>query len=353
MIRKNAFYPGIFALLLLAAGCNQTRPSYSSESTTPVWLEDVSRRTIREITTTTGTAKAAATVEVKSEVNGKYHLQNNPKTGKPFKMGDIVELGTELIRLENPTAVNNISLPTKKMDVQIAESEWKGQQKVFELGGATEKEVLNAEKSYIQSKTSLEEAEREMDKLMVKAPFKGVITKLPYFTPGVEIASGEILFEIKDYAHMYMEIELPETAIAKVEMGQAVLVTNYNFKSDTLTGRVTQLSPAINETTRTFSGFITIDNPELLLRPGMLAKGEIITLQKDSVLAVPKEIVRTNRQRKMVYTVERNMANEIGLSTGISDDKWIEVTGGLKDGDKIVVRGYNYLRHRSPVKIMK
>ena len=151
-----------------------------------------------------------------------------------------------------------------------------------------------------------------------------------------------------------MEIALPENTIDKVKVGQKVLVTNYNIKSDTLSGLVTQLSPAINEDTRTYTGFITINNPELKLRPGMFAKGEIITLQKDSVIVIPKDIVNSRRGgNRIVYTIEQNRAMEKIITTGISDDRFIEVESGLNQGDKIVVKGYEFLRNRGKVKIMK
>ena len=59
------------------------------------------KRDVRELTTTTGTAKAAKTVEVKSETNGKYELMINPKTKRPYKLGDIVEEGAVIIKLNN------------------------------------------------------------------------------------------------------------------------------------------------------------------------------------------------------------------------------------------------------------
>jgi RND family efflux transporter MFP subunit len=342
-----------FALSLPA--CDGARPTRSNDSTTPVWLGDVTRRSIREVSTTTGTAKAARAAEVKSEKTGRYNLQENPRTGRPYKLGDIVEAGAVVVRLENPMEMNSISIETKKMDVTITEQEWIGQKRLSDsLRAATEKEVLSAEKSYINAKNALENARDELEKFAVKAPFRGVITKLPYFTPGIEVASGQAMFEIMDYASMYLAIELSENVIDRVNVGQRVLVTNYNIKSDTLDGRVTQLSPAINEATRTFSGFIAIDNPALKLRPGMFVKGDIITLQKDGVLAVPKEIVRSQRNNsKSVFVIERNMAAERNIKPGISDDTYIEVESGLNEDDKVVIKGYEWLRNRGQVKIMK
>ena len=210
------------------------------------------------------------------------------------------------------------------------------------------------ESSYIQAQSALESAYTELAKLTIKAPFKGAIVNLPYFTPNVEIASGETMVGLMDYSQMYMEIALPENTIDKVKVGQKVLVTNYNIKSDTLSGLVSQLSPAINEDTRTYTGYITINNPALKLRPGMFAKGEIITLQKDSVIAIPKDIVNSRRGgNRIVYTIEQNRAMEKIITTGISDDRFIEVENGLNQGDKIVVKGYEFLRNRGKVKIMK
>jgi len=351
---RNIKNIGYILLAFALNGCgNSSNYNPGSESTTPVWLSEVGKRTIRELTTTTGTAKAAKTAELKSEINGKYQLQINPKTGKPYKLGDIVEAGATVIRLENQEHLNSISMETKKMQVNITEKEWKGYQVLLAKGGATEKEVMNAESSYISAKLNLEDAETKMEQLSIKAPFKGVIVKLPYFTPNVLANSGEVMLGIMDYSQMYLEIELPENTLNKVQVGQDVFVTNYNIKSDTLKGKVTQLSPAINEETRTYSGFIVINNPELKLRPGMFAKGEIITQQRDSVLVIPKEIVSVRRGFSSVFTVERNSAVAKPIKTGISDENYIEVTGGLQAGDKIVTKGYDWLRDRSRVKIMK
>ena len=350
---KSIKYIGFILLAFSLNACNEQRSSSSSETTTPVWLTEVGKRNIRELTTTTGTAKASKTAEIKSEITGKYELMNNPKTGRPYKLGDIVEAGAVIVKLNNKEHENSISLQTKKMQVDIARKEWDGQKVVYDKGGATEKDVLNAESSYIQAQTALETANTELEKINIRAPFKGVIVTLPYFTPGIDVASGEIIVGMMDYSQMYMEIALPENAIEKVKVGQKVLVTNYNIKSDTLSGTVSQLSPAINEETRTFSGYIAINNPELKLRPGMFAKGEIITLQRDSVLFIPKEIVNARRGMRNVFTVEQNRAVEKYIKTGISDDRYTEVTEGLNEGDKIVIKGYEFLRNRGKVKIMK
>ncbi len=258
-----------------------------------------------------------------------------------------------IVRLENQEYENNVQLESKKLQIEITEKEWEGQKVLYEKGGATQKDVTNAENSYINAKLALENAYITLNKLNIKAPFKGVIVALPYFTPQVEVASGSTIAELMDYSKMYIETQFPENALTKLAVGQSVHVTNYNIKSDTLKGRLTQLSPAINEDTRTFSGYIAIDNPDLKLRPGMFAKADVVTIRKDSVLSIPKNIIKNRRGGKLVYTVDRNSATEKVIRTGISNDKYIEIETGLEPGDKIVIKGYEWLRNRSKVKVMK
>ena len=85
----------------------------------------------------------------------------------------------------------------------------------------------------------------------------------------------------------------------------------------------------------------------------MFTKADIITFKKDSVLSIPKDIIKNRRGRKVVYTVDRNSAEEKVIETGISNGEYIEVTKGLKIGDKIVIKGHDWLRNRSKVKVMK
>ena len=117
---------GVIALLIVCYACGGDRSNQSSETTTPVWVEDVRPRTIEEYVTTTGTAKAVKTGEIKSEMNGAYRLQKNPVTGRPYRLGDIVEAGAVIIRLENKEYENNVQLESKKLQIQITEKEGAG-----------------------------------------------------------------------------------------------------------------------------------------------------------------------------------------------------------------------------------
>ena len=102
---------------------------------------------------------------------------------------------------------------------------------------------------------------------------------------------------------MYMDVQLPEKYISVIKPGQLVKLTNYTIPDDTITGRITQLSPAINADTRTFKGNITVNNPDYLLRPGMFVKADIVTNHKDSVIVIPKNIILSRQRGKTVFHI--------------------------------------------------
>ncbi len=344
---------GICCAGALFISCGNSGYSSSSETATPVYLTEVGVRTIEEFITTTGTAKAAKNIELSSETEGAYYLQKNPKTGKPYQLGDMVEEGAVIIRLESKSVENDIAIESKRLQVEIAKKELEGQRSLLEQGGATELDVNNAENTYLNAQTSLENAEISLSKMSITAPFKGVITSLPYYTQGINVTSGNVLVQLMDFSTMYLEAQFPESNMESLEVGQEVYVTNYNIKSDTLHAELTQLSPAIDETTRTFKGFIKIDNPEMLLRPGMFAKADIISERRENVVAIRKDYITMRGGRQIIFTVERTNAVENVIETGVSDEKWVEVTKGISEGDKIVKSGFEWLRNRSKVKVMQ
>jgi RND family efflux transporter MFP subunit len=156
-----------------------------------------------------------------------------------------------------------------------------------------------------------------------------------------------------DYRTMYMDVQLPEKYISVIKPGQPVLLTNYTIPEDTIIGNVTQLSPAINADTRTFKGTIAIDNKDFLLRPGMFVKADIVTNRKDSVIVIPKNIILSRQKGKTVFIVDRGVAAERIIETGLENISDAEVTRGLAKNERVVISGYETLSNRSKVKIIK
>lgn len=346
-------FVALIALIGAATACNNQPANTTTELAVPVSVTDVKPGSIEKVINTTGTMNATKKTVVNTEMTGKYKLMVNPRTRRPFALGDVVENGQVIVRLEDAEYVNGIGLEAKKLNLEITEQNMKKQESLYEKGGVTLLDFRNAEVSYTNAKDAFERANLQLAKMKVTAPFKGVITDLPAITNGTQVSTGTAVASLMDYSTMTVEVNLPEKFITDVQIDQDVRIMNYTLPNDTLHGSVKELSPAISTETRTFKGVIVVENPGLKLRPGMFAKADIVLARKDSVIVIPKDIIISNQRGKSVFIIENGTANEKRITLGYENQNEAEITSGLKINDRLVTKGFETLKNRSKVKIVK
>ena len=343
----------VVGMFLFVLGCGNPDTQIQTEIEVQVSVEDVGLKPIEEFVVATGTVNASEDVVLKSEMTGYYHLTINPLTSRPFAIGDFVKKDQEIIHLENPEQENSIKLESVLLNLEISQSEYEKQKSLYEKGGVTLRELKNAESSYINAKYSHEAALFQLAKFKIAAQFDGIIVDMPYYTDGIKIASGVELVHIMNYKKLNTEINLPGKLLELVTAGQSVRVTNYMIPDKILLGKISQVSPALDPETRTFKATVNIDNPDLLLRPGMFVKAEIITAHKDSTIVIPKNVILARRNRKSVFVVEKSFAAERVVTSGLENPDEVEIVQGLQQGDRLVINGFETLRNGSRVAIVR
>jgi RND family efflux transporter MFP subunit len=349
---KNSIF--ITAVLFIAlTGCRNQDQNLSADVEIPVSVEDIKLKPIEEFINTTGTAFPKGEIILKSKITASYFLEKNPQTGRYWQLGDKIKAGDLIARLEDKEYVNSIKLETNELNLELSESELKKQESLYEKGGVTLKDLKTASINYANAKTTVENAKLQLEKTKIVAPISGVIVDLPYYTQSTQVETGSTIARLMDYQVMYMDVQLPEKYISAIKPGQVVKLTNYTIPEDTIIGNITQLSPAINADTRTFKGNISINNPNYLLRPGMFVKADIVTNHKDSVIVIPKSIIMSRQKGKTVFIVDRGVAAERIIETGLENITDVEVTRGLAKNERVVTSGFETLSNRSKVKIIK
>jgi len=340
------------AVLVLTA-CGNPDTQVSTNIASPVSVEDIQPKMIEEYITATGTVSATAEVLLKAESSGYYRLAINPQTSRLFVMGDRVKKGTIIVYIDNPEQENTIRIKSQELTLDISKREYEKQKSLYEKGGVTLHELKNAEKALIDAQYSYDNAMIQLSKLRITAPFDGVIIDLPYYTPGNKIDSGAEMVHLMNYEKLTMETQLPGRHLGRVIPRQPVRVTNYTLPDKIFNGSITQVSPALDPETRSFKATIAVDNPDLLLRPGMFVKSEVVVSQADSTIVIPKNIILTRRNNKIVFVVERGTSVERTIETGLENPDEVQITKGLEIGERLVVGGYETLRNRSAVKIIQ
>jgi RND family efflux transporter MFP subunit len=344
----------ILAVVLMAiTGCRNQEQNLNADVEIPVSVQDIKLSSIEEFINTTGIAFPKGEIVLKSKITASYFLEKNPQTGRYWQLGDKVKAGSLIARLEDKEYVNSIKLETNELNLELTESELKKQESLYEKGGVTLKELKTASINYSNAKTTVENCRLQLDKTRIVASIEGVIVDLPYYTQSTQVETGATIVKIMDYQVMYMDVQLPEKYISVIKPGQVVKLTNYTIPEDTIIGSITQLSPAINADTRTFKGNISINNPKLVLRPGMFVKADIVTSRKDSVIVIPKNIILSRQKGKTVFIIDRGVAAERIIETGLENITNAEVIRGLSRNERIVNSGFETLSNKSKVKIIK
>ncbi|MCE5250764.1 efflux RND transporter periplasmic adaptor subunit [bacterium] len=342
-----------FYVLVLFMACGNPDTQVTVDVASPVSVQEVTLKPIEEYITTTGTVKATQDVTLKAETSGYYKLAVNPRTKKPFSLGDLVKKDEIIINIENVEQENSIKIDSQVLSLDISKREYEKQQSLYDKGGVTLRELKDSEKSYIDSKYSYDNALIQLSKLKIIAPFDGYITDLPYYTPGVKIDSGTEMVHIMDYRKLNMDVQLPGRFLDQIKNGQPVRVSNYTIPDKVFQGAISEVSPAIDSESRTFKAYININNEVLLLRPGMFVKAEVVVARNDSTIVIPKNIILSRGNRKVVFAVESSTAVERVITTGLENPEEVEVTQGIKSGERIVVEGFETLRNRAKVKIIQ
>jgi len=339
--------------LLVLSGCQQGGMTEQADTTIPVRVTKVEQSSIQELVTATGTVYADKDIFLLTEQAGRYTLGQNPKTGRPFVMGDSVAAGTLLVSLDNPEFVNGIAMDSKKLSLETAEREFTKQQSIYEKGGITLSDVKIAEKALIDARYSMDNAQISLAKLEIRAPFKGIIVDIPHFTAGEWVVASSRVASLMDYSRLYAELTLPGKEMDRIRRNQDVAVSNYSQEKQKLEGKVTQISPALDPTSRMFKIKIEASNSDLLLKPGMFVRADIIVQEKKDVIVIPKDIILDRRGRRTVYVVQRGIALERRLELGIETSDSVEVTDGLTLEDSLIIEGFETLRNRSRVKVIE
>ncbi len=339
--------------IAIFTSCNNEEKDLNKDISIPVSVIDLKLKSIEKYIETTGTVNPVKEISKRSEIAGKYMLLTNPNTGKKYALGDYVKEGDKIIELQDKEYENNLKINSLKLNLEITKQTFEKQQSLYEKGGVTLSELKNAEINYINADYNYKDALLRLEKMLIKAPFSGVIVDLPYYTPTTKIDANSLMFKLMDYSKLYMEINLAEKDLGYIKPGQNVKITNYTIPNDTLTGKITQISPAIDADTRSFKTIININNKNLLMRPGMFAKGEIIVASADSTIVIPKDVILSKQRGNTVFVVDKALAQERVVTFGLENPNEVQIISGLEKGDRLVIKGFETLRNRSKVKVIK
>ena len=425
----SAFKKLIVGLVVVLTGAGLVVANlYFERSDAPeVDVEPLRLRSLEALVSATGTIQPKLTVDISASTMGRV-------TRLSVEEGDRVEAGQFLLQIDPESlqaAVNRgeasldasassleatgVAVETARVNLELARENFERQQELWELRlisreaydqAATQVELRETElrgrevevktqtQRIRQERAMLDSARYDLTQVTLVSPIDGLVTRRNIeegetVVIGTMNNPGTVLLTIADFSILEAELEVDETDIPSVRLGQVTEITIDALPDQSFQGRVTEIgnSPiqaaqgAATQATN-FKVVVTLDEEVPGVRPGFTCTADITTATRQNALAVP---IQATTVREVVYdeagqliradpTVDRGglgAAEAAGrdasdgepeeaegvflirqgrvqftpIETGIAGERYFEALSGITEGDVVVTGPFNVVRN--------
>jgi HlyD family secretion protein len=297
--------------LLLA--CSLLACAKEEQTALAIQTAPVTRRSIVLDATASGAIEPINIVEVKSKSSGQI-VRMTVETGSEVKAGELlVQLETRDVQNQFDQAQADLNAAEAKLKVSEAQKKRADDLFAQRIITATENETAqldyaNSQAQVIRARTSVDLAQQRLDDATVRAPGAGVIIEKTV-SLGMVIASatnsasgGTTLLKMADLSLVRMRALFNETDIGSVQPGQPTTVIVDAYPDRPFRGIVDKIEPqaVVQQSVTMFPVLIRLTNLDGLLKPGMNGEASVLVEQRDDVLAIPNDAVRTSREAPML-----------------------------------------------------
>ncbi len=172
----------------------------------------------------------------------------------------------------------------------------------------------------------------------VTAPISGTVVERSVVL-GEAVEPNKHLFHIVDLSKVIVEGDVFESDVSKVKIGQNARVRLDAYPNKIFTGKVIFVASELDPMKRTLHLWVSVDNKEGLLKPELFARVALVIEHSREALTVPVEAIIDDGAEKFVFVKNGNQFVRQDVATGVSDDRYVEITDGLYPGDQVVTDG--------------
>ena len=338
---KKVVY-GLLSVFLLVS-CSQNQEITNSEKSAKVKLETekvefVANELVLEYS---GTVEAWKTIPVSFQINGTV-------SAVYFDQGQYVKKNQLLASLDKSDAQNSYLIAKAKEEQ--AQDAYDRLKSVYEQGSLPEIKWVEILTNLKQAQSMTEISKSNLQKCNLLSPVSGYVGKRNIET-GMSALRASAPFEIVEINKVYIKIPVPENEIGMLKKGMKAHITVSALNDMQFTGSVKNIGIVANTFSRTYDVKILVNNPDLLLKPGMVCDVKIDAgKQKQKILVSTKSVSVDDKGKTFVYIVNKNkdiIKQEV--RTGAYCNNKVEILEGLTQGDLIVKSGQQKIIYNKPV----
>ncbi len=183
------------------------------------------------------------------------------------------------------------------------------------------------------------------------APFSGVLGTRKV-SLGALVNPGTVITTLDDISVVKLDFAVPESFLSSLRPGLDIEATSQTYPGEVFVGKVSSVDSRVDPVTRSLAIRAIISNDDARLRPGMLMIVELIKDRRESLI-IPEQALMPDGTKQFVYVVNgENVAERKEIIIGTRRPGFVEVTGGLAEGDLIVTEGTMQLRPGANVRVL-
>ena len=339
---------GALAAVLVAGGVYWYMESSAAEKTAQaVETVAVQRMDIKSTVEATGTIRPVDSVEVSSKITARIN-------SVLVKENDVVTAGQVVATLDGKDY--EAKRDQAQYRVTNTRAKYNRMSYLESIGAKSKSDLEDAEYNYDTAQSTLEEANSDASETIITAPISGVVVGEPK-TAGTMAVQGSdnptVIMRIADLSKKQIKAKVDETDIGNIHIGQEATFTVDAFTDKKFTARVSKISQTdvtnswdtSSSASSSSSGtsviyyYVTldVDDPENLLLPAMTARVIINTADRNDALVVPLSTLKTDAAGSYVLVLQEDGSQETRyVETGIYSDEYVEILGGLSEGERVV-----------------
>ena len=296
-----------------------------------------------------GTLTAVQGVNVTAEIGGKV-MKIGFEPGTTVKKGDLL--------VQQDTSTEEAQLPGALSQVTLSRANLKRAEQLIKDGIISQADHDIAVSSNSQSQSQVDTIRAAIAKKTIRAPFSGQLG-LRQVNLGQMLREGDAIVTLQTLDPIYVDFSIPQQELSRVKVGLPVKLSGDALGNDTITGRISAITPLVDADTRSVKMQATVANRDGRLRPGMFVNASVGLPVRQQVMAIPSTAVLYAPYSDSVFVVEEKKDDKTGkeglalrqqfVRLGAKRGDFVAVTSGLKAGETIVSTGVFKLRNGQSV----
>lgn len=356
---RTGLIAGILAILVIAplSGCKGKQGKTAEEKTFNVQVSDVEKRSLRPFIETIGTLNPFEEVTVSAEVEGvlkEVKVQEGSVVAKGVLLAaiDDTDYRLEVRRTEAALKQAEATLANTRVEAKRKEALFKEELVTKQQFDDVTTRLAVSEAELERDKAILAIARQKLTKTRILSPISCVV-KEKKVSAGDFVKNGTPLFVIIQPNPIKLRFTVPEKDVGRLRVGQDVTLRIDAYPNREFHGKVSVINPSLEERTRTLSVEALVPNNDGMLKPGIFAKVVLFTSDPRDTVVVPVTALLYEADKVRVFVVQDDRAREKKVKLGSKYGEVMEITEGLKEGEKVVVAGQQNLSEGVKIAVQK